>query len=233
MSQSSPIFYAFIDERFEESTTHSRFIVACSFFHQSRWDAQYQKAVSIDQTNPKHRIQAIAQVLQHSDGLAVLTYADVPAPLAQAGEIDGTDDIPSMARRDNLWSQLVLSAVAAAVACLHGAPLTKLEIDVLYDPKSLTPEHRLAFEKMLRATLPQIVEDMIEFLGRTAPVYFRRIEGVRKRKPGEKSNAFQEGINVSHHLCAQSKHLIAGGGEARVVIRNHTDVILSMISEFL
>ena len=227
------MFYAFIDERFEESTTHSRFIVACSFFHQNRWDAQYQKAVSINQTNPKQRIQAIAQVLQNSGGFAVLTYVDVPAPLAQAGEIDGTDDIPSMARRDNLWSQLVLSAVAAAVACLHRAPLTKLEIDVLYDPKSLTPEHRLAFEKTLRATLPQIVEDMIEVLGSTAPVYFHRVEGVPKRKPGEKSNAFQEGINVSHHLCAQSKHLIAGGGEARVVIRNHTDVIISMISEFL
>jgi hypothetical protein len=227
------MYYAFVDERFEESTTHSRFIVACSFFHQSRWDAQYQTAVSIDQMNPKHRIHAIAQVLQNSGGFAVLTYADVPASLAQAGEIDGTDGIPSMARRDNLWSQLVLSAVAAAVACLHGAPLTKLKIDVLYDPKSLTPEHRLAFERTLRATLPQIVGDMIEVLGSTAPVDFRRVEGVPKRKPGEKSNAFQEGINVSHHLCAQSKHLIAGGGEARVVIRNHTDVILSMISQFL
>jgi hypothetical protein len=232
MSQGSPMFYVFIDERFEESTTHTRFIVACSFFRQSRWDAQYQKAGSFDETHPKHRIQAMAQLLQNSGGFAVLTYADVPALLAQAGELDGTDDIPSMMRRDNVWSQLVLSAVAAAVACLHGAPLPKLEIDLFYDPKSLTPEHRLAFEKTLRATLPQFVEDVIGVLGRTAPVYFRRIEGVPKRKPREKANAFQEGINVSHHLCAQNKHLIAGGGKARVVIRNHTDVILSMISKF-
>jgi hypothetical protein len=227
------MFYAFIDERIEDCTTHSRFIVACSFFHQTRWDAHYQDVLSINGVRPKRRIQAIAQLLQISGGFAVLAYADVPAHLTQAGEIDGTEDIPSMKRRDNLWFQLVLSAVAAAVACLHGSPLTKLEIDVLYDPKSLKLEHRLAFEKMLHDTLPQIVEDATEVLGSTAPVCFRRVEEVPKRKLGEKSNAFQEGINVAHHLCSQSKNLIAGGGGARIVVRNHTDVILSMISKFI
>jgi hypothetical protein len=137
-----------------------------------------------------------------------------------------------MMRRDNIWSQLVLSAVTAAVACLHGTPLTKLEIDVIYDPKSLKQKHRLAFEETLRITLPQIVKDATEYLGSTASVYFRRIEAVPKRRPGEQSNAFQEGINVSHHLCSQSKHLIAMGGETRIMVRNHTDVILSMTARF-
>ena len=76
-------------------------------------------------------------------------------------------------------------------------------------------------------------EEVPEVLGSTAPVYFRRVEEVPKRKQGEKSSAFQEGINVSHHLCARSQHLIAGGGGERIIVRNHTGVILSMISKFL
>jgi hypothetical protein len=132
------MFYAFIDERFEDYTTHSRFIAPCSFFNKNRWDAQYQSAISIDKESPKQRIQTIAQVLQNSGGFAVLTYAYVSATLAQAGEIDGTEDILSMKRCDNLWSQLVLLSVYTAVACLHRAPLPKLEIDVFYDPKSST-----------------------------------------------------------------------------------------------
>jgi hypothetical protein len=190
------MFYAFIDERFEEYTRYSRFIVACSFFHQNRWNAQYQKAVSIDKTKLKRRIQAIAQVLWNAGGFAVLTYADVPSPFAQAGEIDGTEDIPSMSRRDNIWSQLVVFAVDTAVACLHGARVTKLEIDVFYDPKSLKAEHRLAFTKVLQDGLPQTAQAAAKELGKTAPIYLRRVEEVSKRKSGEHSTAFQEGINV-------------------------------------
>jgi hypothetical protein len=234
MSQSHHMFYAFIDERFEDCTTHSRFIVACSFFNKNRWEAQYQNAVSIDKASPKQRIQTIAQVLQNSGGFAVLTYADVPAALAQAGEIDGTEDILSMKRRDNLWSQIVLLAVDTAVACLHGAPLPKLEIAVFYDPKSLKLEHRLAFKKMLHDDLPQIAKAATEVLGNTAPVYIRCVEEVPKRKSGEQANVFQEGIHVSHHLCAQSKNLIEGGsGTGIIIVRNYTDEIIRMISKFL
>jgi len=234
MSQSNHMVYAFIDERFEDYLTHSRFIVGCSFFNQNRWDAQYQNAISIDKARLKHRIQAITQILQNSGGFAVLTYADVPIPLAQAREIDGTEDIPLMSRRDNLWSQLVLFTVGTAVACLHGVPVAKLEIDVFYDPKSLKAEHRLAFTKVLQDDLPQIARDATKDLGSTALVYLRRIEEVPKRKSSEQSNAFQEGINVSHHLCSQSKHLIEqGSGAGSIIVRNYTDEIIRTISKFL
>ena len=228
------MWYAFIDERFEYYTTHSRFIVACSFFPQTRWDAQYQDALAVDRARPKNqRIQPIVTVLQKSGGFAVLAYADVPDHLAQAGETDGTADIPSMKRRDNLWSQLVVFAVTTAVACLHGASLITLDIDVFYDPKSLTPKHRLSFEEVLRDTLSATAKDTVKVLGSTAPVYFHRIEQVPKRRSGEKSNALQDGINISHHLCTQSKSLITSGGVTGIVVHNCTDVVIDTISKFV
>lgn len=222
------MWYAFIDERIEDYTTHSRFIVACSFFQQTCWDAQHQDTLSVDRTRPKRRIQAIVTVLQKSRGFAVLVYADIPAHLARAGKTDDTADIPSMKRRDNLWSQLVVFAVTTAVACLHRASLITLDIDVFYDPKSLKSQHRLAFEKTLR-DISATAKDAAKVLGSSAPFYFHRIEEVPKRQSGEKSNSLQDGINISHHLCVQSNNLIVGDSVIGIVVCNHTDVVIDTI----
>ena len=86
---------------------------------------------------------------------------------------------------------------------------------------------------MLRDDLPQMAKDATEVLGSIAPITIHRVEEVPKRKSDEQSNALQEGINVSHYICSQSKELIEGSSVEKILVYDYTDEIICMVSKFL
>ena len=140
-----------------------------------------------------------------------------------------------MSRMDNLWSQSVLCTVTAALACLRGASVTAAKIDLFYDPKSLTLNHRNACHETLRATLPDIAREdpeTHEFLP-IPTFHFGRIEQIPKCGGGARAGALQTGITLAHHLCCECKSLIRGAAPQRIVVRDHTNAVLSMISKFI
>lgn len=226
----------FIDERIEHHSSHSRLIIACVVVNQVRWDAVHLHAQAVGSVRKKRRLATIATTLEKIGGFAVLTYADISSDLMPPGEIDGTADIPTMSRTDNLWSQCVLSTVTAALACLRGASpsVTEAEICLFYDPKALTAEHQRAIEQVLRETLPEIAKEHpdTQESDPTVQLLFRRIEAVPKRSGNSRADSLQTGTNLAHHLCCQAESLIQENFSCRIVVRNHTSVAQDMISKF-
>ena len=179
------------------------------------------------------RLDAIKLLLDQTGGFCLLAYADFPAVLISRGEIDGTDDIPRMTRRDNAWMQSVVSLAAAALACMRTSGVNVGVIDLFYDPKSLTALHRSSFEELFRKTLTDIArEDSITHEIMEAPgLVFRDVQQVPKGHKNQARDHRQNGIEVAHHLCSKLDELLRERSE-RIVVRNHTDVICKMIAKF-
>jgi len=121
-----------------------------------------------------------------------------------------------------------------ALACLRTSGVTAATIDLFYDPKSLTAAHRAAFEGALRETLPDIArEDPITHeVQATASLLFRRVQPVPKGRSSAAWSHLQDGTAVAHHLCSQADELVQRGGLGRIVVRNHTGALRSMITKF-
>ena len=231
-----PTVYMFIDERIEHRSSHSRWLIACVVVSQVQWDAVHIHAQAVGSVRKKRRLITIVDTLEKARGFAVLTYADISSDLTPPNEIDGTTDIPRMSRRDNLWSRCALSTVTAALACLRGASpsVTAAEIDLFYDPKTLTAEHQRAIEQVVRETLPEMAKEHpdTQESDPTVQLLFQRMEAIPKRSGSSKANNLQTGTNLAHHLCCQAEHLLQGNPSHRIVVRNHTSVIHDMISKF-
>lgn len=130
--------------------------------------------------------------------------------------------------------QSVLAAAAAVLACLRTGGVESAQIDLYYDPRSLTLAHRDAFENTLREALPEIAREDPETSAIQAwrPLTFGRIEQVPKRQGGAEADHLQQGTSLAHHLCSQAGRLIGGQTVSRVIVRNHTAVLCSMVSKF-
>ena len=93
--------------------------------------------------------------------------------------------------------------------------------------------HKAAYEETLRQTLAAIAKEDPEtgVVQASAPFTFRKIEQVAKRYREFEASPFQRGTALAHHLCAQAGPLVAGQKQVRVVVRNHTDAVNSMVEK--
>ena len=95
------------------------------------------------------------------------------------------------------------------------------------------PHYRM--RRILKDTLPCIAcEDPDTHT--TDPGFrfrFQRFDEVPKRFSGLPQDVLQIGTALSHHLCVQSRNLIAEEQNPRLIMRNITNVIMEMISEFV
>jgi hypothetical protein len=230
-----PEVFMFVDERIERPESQVRLVVGCVVVERRRWETVHTQVRQVGRNRGKRRLDSIADLLGRAGGFALITYADLPCELVPPGELDGTDDIPRMKRADNLWSQGVLATVAAALACLRTSGVTCADIDLFYDPKSLTVAHRDAHERTLRETLPDIarVDPETHEVQALPCLTFRRVEQVPKRRGDVQADQLQDGTSLADHLCSQAAGLLGGRSVPRVVIRNHTEALHSMLSKFI
>lgn len=107
-------------------------------------------------------------------------------------------------------------------------------VDLFYDPKSLTVLHRAAFEETLRDTLPEIAREDPETheVQATGGLIFRRVEQVPKRRGDAAADQLRDGTSLADHLCSRAGELLRGHRAPRVVVRDHTEALRSMISKF-
>jgi|SRR5215469_1149423 len=80
-------------------------------------------------------------------------HSTLDASLFRSGEIDSTDDIPSMARSDLIWSMSAVFVVGTLILELLKHRQGVGTIDIHFDPKSLRSAHSEAW----RTTLRQLV----------------------------------------------------------------------------
>ncbi len=228
---------AFVDERLKPLASRTRTIISCCVFGRDRWMALHPQAATVGAVGGRRRLPAIDAFLESVGGIAVLVYADVPSQLLPPGEKDGTDDIPRMSRTDNVWSQVILSGVAAAVARIARSGTLVDAISLYYDRKDLTAAHRAKFEDVLRQTLPKIAMAAADaypdlFVANPSGLVFDTIKSVDKPADGASPDAFQRGTSLAHHVCSQADMIIARGSAGRVVVADHSVVIRDMISKF-
>ena len=108
--------FIFIDERIIPANEFERHIVGSLVVERQRWGRLHTGTKRVSGMRRSRRLDAIKLLLDQTGGFCLLAYADFPAVLISRGEIDGTDDIPRMTRRDNAWMQSVVSLAAAALA---------------------------------------------------------------------------------------------------------------------
>ncbi|MBI3292028.1 MAG: hypothetical protein HYZ73_04375 [Elusimicrobia bacterium] len=135
------------------------------------------RIANLKEIHGKRRFEVAVNILEHSQGIANVCYADVPRAICISGKRDGTIDIPRMSRTDNLWSQVFMFTVTATSATLC---LCKnaggYEVALFLDPKSLTPVH---WDRIREWTIPKLQSVAESFAG-TGVMKFISVQQVEK-----------------------------------------------------
>lgn len=235
-SQFIPII-GFLDERYEEFCKKLRIIFGCCLFGADRWMALNDKVATISRVRRRKRLNAIYDILNNIGGIAVLGFADVSSKLLPKGEIDATNDIPRMSRRDNMWGMVMLCAIYKAIALLQHNGISMKCVDLYYDQKSLSVEHRTQLANLVRSELPKAAKEAADydpagFKGDPKEMRFRHIREIQKPHSYRTSDPFQNGTAISHHLCSQSKAIINRGMKGRIFVKDFSSVVNNMIAKF-
>ena len=183
-------------------------------------------------------MQTIDDLLNRVGGLAVLNFADVPDELLPPGELDATGDIPTMSRTDFAWSVMVLSVVVKSVALLLRRRDMALDaLELYYDRKDLKHAHRAQVENFLRQELPKLakqatIDEPTLFPGDPGGLRLGGIRQVEKPPRTGVPDALQRGVNLAHHLCAQSEPIISRGlSEGPIRVSDVTTTVRAIISK--
>jgi hypothetical protein len=143
----------FLDESRVESPRCVKFITCAVAVVSERWALITAQERNFRQSGKSSRLQRIIRLLEISNGIAVLAYANIDTLLLPAGELDSTDDIPQMSRTDNVWSHCFLFCIANTLTILHRAGLRSYELNIFHDPKQLRGVHWSAIRQAIQSNI--------------------------------------------------------------------------------
>lgn len=123
--------YVFLDESYPRALRRDQktTIIAASGVEQDR----FRRRIS-GKFDPYNQpvLQRIKSMFDSLDALGVLGTADQDTSLFRSGEIDRIDDIPAMARPDNIWSQCAIFVVSTLILeLLHSGRETGPSVYIL------------------------------------------------------------------------------------------------------
>ena len=121
------------------------------------------------------------------DAWAIVAWAYLDESLFRTGEIDGADDIRSMARSDNIGSQCFIFVGGNLIAKMVYEGKDVETVDIHFDLKSLKGDHSAAVDATLRNMFVQEAKRYASQLAQLSSarrllrkLNIRRIEPVRK-----------------------------------------------------
>jgi len=120
----------YLDERYEQHPEDTTFFIASFVLFPTNIDDLRHTFKEVTQVRKKRRIDKLISFIEKWQSIAVITYANIPQGLAEAGQIDYTGDIPEMRRRDTIWSICVLYNLAVMCAKL-------IKADVIIDNEAV------------------------------------------------------------------------------------------------
>lgn len=126
--------YIFLDESYSSGNGQKTIIMAAWIVEQARYNRFFSTSPDLYRTPV---LEGITAMLETLDAWAIVAQADLDEKLFRTGEIDGTDDIPSMSRTDNIWSQCFIFAVGNLIANAVYVGEDVGTVDIHFDPKSL------------------------------------------------------------------------------------------------
>jgi len=165
--------------------------------------------------------------------------ADLDERLLRTGESDGTDDIPSMARTDNVWSQCFIFVVGNLIAKVVYEGKDLGTVDIHFDPKSLKLAHAGAVGATLRNMLvreaKRYASQLAQLSGARLPLLkklkIRRIEPVPKAPNGQALDKFQTGTWIADKLCS-SYEVVRTRSLTRIVAIDMSEVVRKTVQQF-
>jgi|SRR5450631_532627 len=198
--------YVFVDEAYSRTGTCTKIAVASWAVEQATWGRQVERLAEL-YNSPV--LRSLASMFDALGARARISTADLENTLFRSGETDGTDDIPRMAKTDNIWSQCALFAVSGLIRDLVEAGQKIGTVDIYCDPKSLKREHFEAIEGTFRRLVVSGVKAYANTrhsrLFRTFAI--RGIELVKKPEAGHRPDKFQAGTWVADKLCTNSEEV--------------------------
>lgn len=221
------MYYAFFDESYQSDLG---IVMAAWAVEQDRY-TRYQSHLPELYKTPV--LNQIDSMLNSCDARAVLSAAKLPSETLRAGEIDGTNDVPRMARYDNVWSQSAVFLLSCLLIELFLNNHQVGTVDVHYDKKMLKPEHRQAFEGVIRDSVVREAQAADRHLGqnRFAKLRVRRVEQVPKPESGQPRDKFQVGTWVADRLCSHFKVIVAKKVD-RITLCDLSDTIRKTTQQF-
>jgi hypothetical protein len=227
------MYYLILDEAYPPVAGGRAIVVAAWATDQAKLNDHVELLNELRRRGKSPILERILSVFESLDAHAVVARAELPGSVFRSGETDGTNDVPAMARSDNIWSTSVIFTVNHLIPQLFLARQDVGTVDVYFDQRSLKADHATAFQKTLRGSLLSAAKYYGAQLGtdRFKKLNPRRVQRVEKAKnlPPTK---FQNGTWVSDRLCANSDQIISEGGNARIQVEDMSEVVRRTIQQF-
>lgn len=228
--------YLFLDESYSPGIGQKTIIMAAWLVEQARFNRYFSTSPDLHRTPV---LDGINSMLESLDAWAVVAWADLDERLFRTGETDGTDDIPSMARTDNIWSQCFIFVVGNLIAKVVYEGKDLGTVDIHLDPKSLKLAHAGAVGATLRNMLvreaKRYASQLAQLSGARLPLLkklkIRRIEPVTKAPNGLALDKFQTGTWVADKLCS-SHEIIRTRRLTRIVAIDMSEVVRKTVQQF-
>jgi hypothetical protein len=222
--------YVFVDEAYARTRTRTKIAVASWAVEQGAWRGQVERLADLYKAPV---LGSLGSMFDALDARASISVADLENTVFRTGEIDGTDDIPRMARTDNVWSQCALFRVSGLIKDLVEAGQEIGAVDIFFDPKSLKREHFEAMEETLHKLVVPVVKvyAKVRGSGSLQRLAIRRIEPVKKSPAGGTPDRFQVGTWVADKLCSNSERA-ARVNPKRITTYDISDVVRRTAQQF-
>lgn len=224
--------YFFLDESYPPPAPGQKKIVMAAWaVEQHTWGPN--TARRFDLFKPPI-LERICSMLESLDGSAVAATATLDESLFRAGEIDGTNDIPSMARPDLIWSMSATFVLGILVLELLKQNREVGTIDIHFDPKSLKSAHSEAWQKTLRQLVVNEAKRFASQRGfkQLRKLKIRRVEPVTKPDVGQIPDKFQMGTWVADKLCLHFDEIEALEGSSRISSHDMSESVRRTTQQF-
>lgn len=220
--------YIFLDEKYSEEPGYRTIIVSAWAVNQNTLNNNSEQ-LDLPVRAP---LEGIVAALDNLAATGYVGRARLARSVFRPGEVDGCDDVPRMARTNTVWSMAMVFAVARALFDTGRSGHLIDLADLYFDDKSLTREHRVAWEETFRSLL---VREARRFASQARirsleNVRIRRIEFVPKARSGD-PNKFQRGVGLADALCFRSGE-IAHLNPRRISQEDISDVLERTVSQY-
>lgn len=222
------LFYIFCDESVVNLDCGKRFLTAHVAVPQSAWNSVSEAQRNLVEPVNVLQLDRVRKLLEDTNGLAIIAYADVPLLYLPAGEQDTTGDIRNMSRTDHIWSVALAFGMTSTFKWLTLHGLLLRTFDVYYDTHSMKGDHRKAWATAVTERLPKVISKVTSEEHKPE---VRRFCDTPKAPRGSPRDNFQAGIAVCDWLLNHATEIIQSGDQKRIHVRNNSEQMASHLNE--
>jgi hypothetical protein len=223
----------FLDEAYHDVDGGRRIVVGAWAVDQARLASHEDLLGGLRKPGKSELIKRITSAFESLKAQALIAWAELPGSIFRTGEIDRTNDIPAMARADNIWSMSMIFAIGELLFLLFRGRQDVGTVDVYFDQRNLKSEHIAAVQRELHE---QMTREAKRFSAQFGSRQFKKLS-IRRFQSVEKAESdfptkFQNGTWVSHQLLASSARILNEGGMPRIAVHDMSDVVERTVQQW-